>query len=52
MEIYFFLVIIKFKVWDFYGFYKVKDGFLLRENLDMIKVVCRFCLKKYINKGW
>lgn len=51
MEIYPFPAITKSKVWDFYGFYKVKDGPPLRENLDMTKAVCRLCLKKYINKG-
>lgn len=52
MEIYPFPAITKSKVWDFYGFYKVKEGPPLRENLDMTKAVCRLCLKKYINKGW
>lgn len=50
-EIYPFPAITKSKVWDFYGFYKVKEGPPLRENLDMTKAVCRLCLKKYINKG-
>lgn len=46
MEIYPFPAITKSKVWDFYGFYKVKEGPPLRENLDMTKAVCRLCLKK------
>lgn len=51
VEIYPFPAITKSKVWDFYGFYKIKEGPPLRENLDMTKAVCRLCLKKYINKG-
>jgi hypothetical protein len=42
----------KSKVWDFFGFYKLKEGPPTKKNLDMEHAVCRLCRKKYSNKGW
>ena len=39
------------KVWEYFGFYQLKEGPKTKENLDMTKVICRLCRKKYANKG-
>ena len=39
------------KVWEYFGFYQVKEGPKTKENLDMTKVICRLCRKQYANKG-
>ena len=39
------------KVWEYFGFYKLKEGPETKENLDMTKVICRLCRKQYANKG-
>jgi len=39
------------KVWEYFGFYQVKEGPKTKENLDMTKVICRLCRKQYTNKG-
>ena len=41
----------KSKVWDYFGFYKVKDGPASKHTLDMSQAICRKCGKKYANKG-
>lgn len=41
----------KSKVWEYFGFYKSKEGPPTKVNLDMSQAVCRLCLKKYSNKG-
>ena len=41
----------KLKVWNFFGFHKIKEGPPTKENLDMAVAVCRVCGKKYANKG-
>jgi hypothetical protein len=41
----------KSKVWDYFGFLKIKDGPVSKQTLDMSTAVCRKCHKKYINKG-
>ena len=39
------------KVWEYFGFYQLKEGPKTKENLDMTKVICRLCRKQYANKG-
>jgi len=39
------------KVWEYFGFYQVKEGPKTKDNLDMTKVICRLCKKQYTNKG-
>ena len=39
------------KVWEYFGFYQVKEGPKTKKNLDMTKVICRLCRKQYANKG-
>lgn len=41
----------KSKVWDTFGFYKIKPGPATKENLDMSQAICRICKKSYVNKG-
>ena len=41
----------KSKVWEYFGFYKLKDGPASKDNLDMTYAICRLCTKKYANKG-
>ena len=41
----------KSKVWDTFGFLKVKAGPPTKENLDMDHAICRLCRKSYKNKG-
>lgn len=41
----------KSKVWDFFGFYKSKDGPPNKTTLDMSVAICKVCKKKYSNKG-
>ena len=41
----------KSKVWDYFGFYKVKDGPASKHTLDMFQAICRKCGKNYANKG-
>ena len=37
------------KVWEYFGFYQLKEGPKTKEDLDMIKVICRLCRKQYTN---
>ena len=37
------------KVWEYFGFYQLKEGPKTKEDLDMIKVICRLCRKQYAN---
>ena len=39
------------KVWEYFGFYQLKEGPKTKENLDMTKVICRLRRKQYANKG-
>jgi len=39
------------KVWEYLGFYQVKEGPKTKENLDMTKVICRLCRTQCANKG-
>ena len=41
----------KSKVWDTFGFLKVKAGPPTKENLDIDHAICRLCRKSYKNKG-
>ena len=34
------------KVWEYFGFYQLKEGPKTKENLDMTKVICRLCRKQ------
>ena len=36
---------------EYFGFYQLKEGPKTKENLDVTKVICRLCRKKYANKG-
>ena len=38
------------KVSKYLGFYQLKEGPKTKENLDMMKVICRLCKKQYANK--
>ena len=40
------------EVWEYFGFYQVKEGPKTKENLDITKVICRLCRKQYTNKGF
>ena len=40
------------KVWEYFGFYQVKEGPKTKVNsVDMTKVICWLCRKQYANKG-
>ena len=38
------------KVWEYFRFYQVKEGPKTKENLDMMKVICRLCRKQQAKK--
>ena len=37
------------KVWEYFGFYQVKEGPKTKENMDTTKLICRLCRKQYAN---
>ena len=39
------------KVWEHSGFYRKNVGSPIRENLEMVKAVCRLCKKENAYKG-
>lgn len=39
------------KVWDYFGFRRVRAGPAIKENLDMEYVYCKQCGKRYAYKG-
>ena len=41
----------KSKVWNYFGFCKMKEGPPSKQTLDMNYAICKLCRKKYTNKG-